>query len=314
MEQEMVFDYTIRCRSCETEANLYDIADGVCPVCGRNLTSEKKKLMKVLLTNDVFFDCDDTGKIILPEAVKEQAKTAPNHEATQARLSDTEQAEIDFLADKMTAEIKDFLRQKLSTCGTYRRLIDEFQASWGKDMDLSIKDRMNPQQDYIDTALLVYLLIKMRNETSRFDLAYAVLEKEQEKQKRANLEYELDAMFYDPDDDFDDIDELEDMDDFDELDEFDEMDEFDDADEFDDTDDLVEDWELDDRDDDDWDDDEEDSYDWEDEDDIALEMEETIDDAIMFRGGNPFDWDTRSDYLDDPFGFGDHGDGDDYDY
>ena len=175
MEPETVFDYTIRCRSCDTEANLYDIADGGCPVCGRNLTSEKKNLMKVLLTNDVFFDCDDTGKIILPEGVKEQ-----------------------------------------------------------------------------------------------------------EKRKRADLEYELDAMFDDPDDDFDDIGELEDMDDFDELDEFD---------------DAVE-----------------DSCDWEDEDDIALEMEETIDDAIMFRGGNPFDWDTRSDYLDDPFGFGDHDDGDDYDY
>lgn len=42
-----------------------------------------------------------------------------------------------------------------------------------------------------------------------------------------------------------------------------------------------------------------------DEDDrIALDMEEAIDDDIMFHGGNPFDWDTRSDYLDDPFGFG----------
>lgn len=38
-------------------------------------------------------------------------------------------------------------------------------------------------------------------------------------------------------------------------------------------------------------------------------MEEAIDDDIMFHGGNPFDWDIRSDYLDDPFGFG-GGDGD----
>ena len=42
----------------------------------------------------------------------------------------------------------------------------------------------------------------------------------------------------------------------------------------------------------------------EDDDIIALDMEEAIDDDIMFHGGNPFDWDTRSDYLDDPFGFG----------
>ena len=49
---------------------------------------------------------------------------------------------------------------------------------------------------------------------------------------------------------------------------------------------------------------------YENDDSIALDMEEAIDDDIMFHGGNPFDWDTRSDYLDDPFGFGgDDGDG-----
>lgn len=47
------------------------------------------------------------------------------------------------------------------------------------------------------------------------------------------------------------------------------------------------------------------SYDdLDDDDNIALDMEEAIDDDIMFHGGNPFDWDTRSDYLDDPFGLG----------
>ena len=56
------------------------------------------------------------------------------------------------------------------------------------------------------------------------------------------------------------------------------------------------------------------SYDdLDDDDSIALDMEEAIDDAIMFHGGNPFDWDTRSDYLDDPFGFGDDGIGGDGD-
>ena len=46
---------------------------------------------------------------------------------------------------------------------------------------------------------------------------------------------------------------------------------------------------------------------------IALDMEEAIDDDIMFHGENPFDWDTRSDYLDDPFGFEDEGIGGDGD-
>ena len=59
------------------------------------------------------------------------------------------------------------------------------------------------------------------------------------------------------------------------------------------------------------------SYDdLDDDDSIALDMEESIDDDIMFHGGNPFDCDTRSDYLDDPFGFGDDdgfgGDGDEW--
>lgn len=56
------------------------------------------------------------------------------------------------------------------------------------------------------------------------------------------------------------------------------------------------------------------SYDdLDDDDSIALDMEEAIDDDIMFHGGNPFDWDTRSDYLDAPFGFGDDGIGGDGD-
>ena len=59
------------------------------------------------------------------------------------------------------------------------------------------------------------------------------------------------------------------------------------------------------------------SYDdLDDDDSIALDMEEAIDDDIMFHGGNPFDWDTRSDYLDNPFGFRDDdgfgGDGDEW--
>ena len=53
--------------------------------------------------------------------------------------------------------------------------------------------------------------------------------------------------------------------------------------------------------------------DLDDDDSIALDMEEAIDDAIMFHGGNPFDWDTRGDYLDDPFGFRDDGIGGDGD-
>ena len=39
-------------------------------ICGTDLTAEKKNLMKVLLTQDIFFDCDENGRIIVPESDK----------------------------------------------------------------------------------------------------------------------------------------------------------------------------------------------------------------------------------------------------
>ena len=46
-------------------------------------------------------------------------------------------------------------------------------------------------------------------------------------------------------------------------------------------------------------------WDPEDLDDVDLEMDEFISDEIMFCGGNPFDLDTRDEFLSDPFNFGD---------
>lgn len=45
-------------------------------------------------------------------------------------------------------------------------------------------------------------------------------------------------------------------------------------------------------------------------DDIELELDEFISDEIMFRGGNPYDFDTRNEFLSDPFHFGDDTDDD----
>lgn len=69
METRSVSDFSVFCPVCGIEQNLYDIAEGRCMICGTDLTAEKKKLMKVLLAQDIFFDCDENGHIIVPESV-----------------------------------------------------------------------------------------------------------------------------------------------------------------------------------------------------------------------------------------------------
>lgn len=49
MEQKTIFDYMATCESCGKAWNLYDIPDGICPVCDADMSAEKKDLMKVLL-------------------------------------------------------------------------------------------------------------------------------------------------------------------------------------------------------------------------------------------------------------------------
>lgn len=67
MEQKTIFDYMATCESCGKAWNLYDIPDGICPACDADMSAEKKDLMKVLLAQDVFFDCDENGRILVPE-------------------------------------------------------------------------------------------------------------------------------------------------------------------------------------------------------------------------------------------------------
>lgn len=67
MEQKTIFDYLVTCESCGKVWNLYDIPDGICPACDADMSSEKKDLMKVLLAQDVFFDCDENSRILVPE-------------------------------------------------------------------------------------------------------------------------------------------------------------------------------------------------------------------------------------------------------
>ena len=88
MDTKSVSDFSVFCPACGIEQNLYDIAEGRCMICGADLTAEKKKLMKVLLAQDIFFDCDENGRIIVPESVVKTEDPAANPEDPAAKPKD----------------------------------------------------------------------------------------------------------------------------------------------------------------------------------------------------------------------------------
>ena len=406
METKSVSDFSVFCPACGIEQNLYDIAEGRCMICGTDLTAEKKKLMKVLLAQDIFFDCDENGRIIVPESVVKPEDSAANPEdlavksedpavnpeapavlhfkgqfseikyykhkviqipdegklivqvyfhfknlagkpkcfldCSQMQLfqhgmskdfypgsTDTESLnagivilpgysldvakgfeiqdysdvllryvpwdedfdleftqtlhleksetsdgfEMAFLENKLVDFLRDIIHEKLLQDNNYVRLMRQFERKHTEKSD----------EQGLDAALMVFFLNWMHDHLTEKELQAAVDRREkQEQEMEGPLEIVIDLadLGYGDNEDYaehvpDDGDdwEIEDPDDLEEESKFYEP-----------------------------------PVDNEDEDAIALDMEEAIDDAIMFHGGNPFDWDTRSDFLDDPLGFGDDDD------
>lgn len=406
METKSVSDFSVFCPVCGIEQNLYDIAEGWCMICGADLTTEKKNLMKVLLAQDIFFDCDENGRIIVPESVVKTEAPAANPEdpavkhedpavkpgdpavlhfkgqfseieyykhkviqipdegklilqvyfhfknlagkpkcfldCSQMQLfqhgmskdfypssTDTESCnagivilpgysldvakgfeiqdysdvllryvpwdedfdleftqtlhlekgetsdgfEMAFLENKLVDFLRDIIHEKLLQDNNYVRLMRQFERKHTEKSD----------EQGMDAALMVFFLNWMHDHLTEKELQAAVDRREkQEQEMEGPLEIVIDLadLGYGDNEDYaehvpDDGDdwEIEDPDDLKEESKFYEP-----------------------------------PVDYEDEDAIALDMEEAIDDAIMFHGGNPFDWDTRSDFLDDPLGFGDDDD------
>lgn len=410
METKSVSDFSVFCPVCGIEENLYDIAEGRCMICGTDLTAEKKKLMKVLLAQDIFFDCDENGHIVVPESVVKTGTPAAKPEdlavkpedsavksedpavlhfkgqfseieyykhkviqipdegklivqvyfhfknlagkpkcfldCSQMQLfqhgmskdfypssTDTESCnaeivilpgysldvakgfeiqdysdvllryvpwdedfdleftqtlhlekgetsdgfEMAFLENKLVDFLRDIIHAKLLQDNNYVRLMRQFERKRTEKSD----------EQGLDAALMVFFLNWMHDHLTEKELQAAVDRREkQEQEMEGPLEIVIDLADLGYGDNEDYADYVPDSDD---------------------------DW---DSDDDGWDPDDleeesefyEPSVDYEDEDAIALDMEEAIDDAIMFHGGDPFDWDTRSDFLDDPLGFGDDDD------
>ena len=407
METRSVSDFSVFCPVCGIEQNLYDIAEGRCMICGTDLTAEKKKLMKVLLAQDIFFDCDENGHIILPESVVKLEAPAVNPEdlavnpeapaaihfkgqfseieyykhkviqipdegklivqvyfhfknlagkpkcfldCSQMQLfqhgmskdfypgsTDTESLnagivilpgysldvakgfeiqdysdvllryvpwdedfdleftqtlhleksetsdgfDMVFLENKLVDFLRDIIHEKLLQDNNYVRLMRQFERKHTEKSD----------EQGLDAALMVFFLNWMHDHLTEKELQAAVDRREkQEQEMEGPLEIVIDLADLGYGDNEDYADHVSDGDD--------DWDPDDGGDwEIEDPDDLEEESKF-----------YEPPVDNEDEDAIALDMEEAIDDAIMFHGGNPFDWDTRSDFLDDPLGFGDDDD------
>ena len=385
METKSVSDFSVFCPVCGIEQNLYDIAEGRCMICGTDLKAEKKKLMKVLLAQNIVFDCDENGRIIVPESVvKPEAPAAKPEDpavlhfkgqfseieyykhkviqipdegklilqvyfhfknlagkpkcfldCSQMQLfqhgmskdfypgsTDTESLnagivilpgysldvakgfeiqdysdvllryvpwdedfdleftqtlhleksetsdgfEMAFLENKLVDFLRDIIHEKLLQDNNYVRLMRQFERKHTEKSD----------EQGLDAALMVFFLNWMHDHLTEKELQAAVdRRKKQEQETEGPLEIVIDLADLGYGDNEHYAEHVPDGDD---------------------------DWDPDDVEESEF---YEPPVDYEDEDAIALDMEEAIDDAIMFHGGNPFDWDTRSDFLDDPLGFGD---------
>ena len=367
-------------------------------ICGTDLTAEKKKLMKVLLAQDIFFDCDENGHIVVPESVVKTGTPAAKPENLAAKpeapavlhfkgqfseieyykhkviqipdegklilqvyfhfknlagkpkcfldcsqmqlfqhgmskdfypgSTDTESCnagivilpgysldvakgfeiqdysdvllryvpwdedfdleftqtlhleksetsdgfEMAFLENKLVDFLRDIIHEKLLQDNNYVRLMRQFERKRTEKSD----------EQGLDAAMMVFFLNWMHDHLTEKELQAAVdRRKNQEQEMEGPLEIVIDLADLGYGDNGDYADHVSDGGDW----------------EIEDPDDVEEESEF-----------YEPPVDYEDEDAIALDMEEAIDDAIMFHGGNPFDWDTRSDFLDDPLGFGDDDD------
>ena len=176
--------------------------------------------------------------------------------------------------------LRDIIHEKLLQDNNYVRLMRQFERKCTEKSD----------EQGLDAALMVFFLNWMHDHLTEKELQAAVDRREkQEQEMEGPLEIVIDLADLGYGDNEDYADYVPDGDD--------DWDSDDDGWEIEDSDDVEEESEF-----------YESPVDYEDEDAIALDMEEAIDDAIMFHGGDPFDWDTRSDFLDDPLGFGDDDD------
>ena len=63
-----VSGYFTECAGCETQMNLYDIPNGICPVCGADMKDERDRLLRILSFIGYRVSCDMHFNVIVPDS------------------------------------------------------------------------------------------------------------------------------------------------------------------------------------------------------------------------------------------------------
>lgn len=338
-EKMSVMDLTVPCVCCGHENTLYDLSDGFCLECDADMVEEKINLMKVLLSEGVYFDCRRDGTIPVPEEVIAAKELQAQEEAKLSAKT--------FMEERISSYLQHFVHKKLFEDDTYFELEKQYSCRIGT----ADKERLYDQEDtWVSTGFMIYLISWIRDNLSQNEIEASVrevsnaqylmseLQREASEAKDLREEAEIaiaeaekllaeieaaeaasalseSADAYQYNDGYNshtyDLCDLYCIDDLDDIDP--ELDEFiseqimllgGDPSDPDTRERFIRD-PFDFEDEDDFDPDDDSGWDPEDLDDIDLEMDEFVSDEIMFRGGNPFDLDTRDEFLSDPFNFGD---------
>lgn len=320
-EKMSVMDLTVPCVCCGHENTLYHLSDGFCPECDADMVEEKINLMKVLLSEGVYFDCERDGTILVPEEVIAAKKLQAQEEAKLSTKT--------FMEERISSYLQHFVHKKLFEDDTYF----ELEKQYGCRIGTTNKERLYDQEDtWVSTGFMIYLISWIRDNLSQKEIEdsvrevsstqYLLSELERQASEAKALREEAAIAIAEAEKLLAEIEAAEAAAALSEsADTYQWIHDEDDLDP-----DVDNECETDDEDADDWDINDLDKHDEgeyavhtydlsdlyciEDFDDIDPELDEFISDEIMFRGGNPYDFDTRNEFLSDPFHFGDDTDDD----
>ena len=285
------------------------------------MVEEKINLMKVLLSEGVYFDCERDGTILVPEEVIAAKKLQAQEEAKLSTKT--------FMEERISSYLQHFVHKKLFEDDTYF----ELEKQYGCRIGTTNKERLYDQEDtWVSTGFMIYLISWIRDNLSQKEIEdsvrevsstqYLLSELESQASEAKALREEAAIAIAEAEKLLAEIEAAEAAAALSEsADTYQWIHDEDDLDP-----DVDNECETDDEDADDWDINDLDKHDEgeyavhtydlsdlyciEDFDDIDPELDEFISDEIMFRGGNPYDFDTRNEFLSDPFHFGDDTDDD----
>ena len=164
-EKISIMDLTVPCVCCGHENTLYDLSDGFCPECDADMAEEKINLMKVLLSEGVYFDCRRDGTIPVPEEVIAAKELQAQEEAKLSAKT--------FMEERISSYLQHFVHKKLFEDDTYFELEKQYSCRIGT----ADKERLYDQEDtWVSTGFMIYLISWIRDNLSQNEIEASVRE------------------------------------------------------------------------------------------------------------------------------------------